>query len=162
MWVRIPPRAPNIAVIFPVFLIFFRLIDTDPVDGHSLGEGCVHIRLAGPFASDSDVDQEVEFLMKGSTFLVGDGGTGIGGTVNEPLDLIFVPDDFKEVEVVSEGAVGELVLGWGEHGVFMFLVGVMDIGFDDSVVIRAVEFKDVNFAAAGPRSVSSVFIAVGT
>ena len=89
--------------------------------------------------------------MKGPTFLVGDGGTGIGGTVNEPLDLIFVPDDFKEVEVVSEGAVGELVLGWGEHGVFMFLVGVMDIGFDDSVVIRAVEFKDVNFAAAGAK-----------
>ena len=45
---------------------------------------------------------------------------------------------------------------------FVVVVGIMDIGFDDSVVIRAVKFKDVNFAAAGPRSVSYVFIAVGT
>ena len=135
MWVRIPPRAPNIAVIFPVFLIFFRLIDTDPVDGHSLGEGGVHIRLASPFASDGDVKQEVEFLMKGPAFLLGDGGTGVGGTVNKPLDLVLVPDDFKEVKVVSEGAVGELVLWWGEHGVFVVEVGVMDVGFDNGVVV---------------------------
>ena len=98
---------------FRLLLIFFHLIDADPVDGHGLGKGSVHIRPAGPFASDCDVEQEVEFLMKGFAFLVGDGSTGIGCTVNKPLDLVFVPDDFKEVEVVGEDAVGELVLGWG-------------------------------------------------
>ena len=51
--------------------------------------------------------------MKGSAFLVGDRGAGIGSTVNEPLNLVFVPDDFKEVKVVRKGAVGKSVLWWG-------------------------------------------------
>ena len=73
--------------------------------------------------------------MKGFAFFVGDGSAGVRGSVNKPLDLVLVPDDFKEVKVISEGAVGELVLGWGEHGVFVVEVGVMDVGFDDGVVV---------------------------
>ena len=140
MWVRIPPRAPNIAGIFRLFFeprvrFLFRLIDADPVDGHGLREDGGLVWATCPFASDGDVQQEVEFLMKGPAFLLGDGGTGVGGTVNKPLDLVLVPDDFKEVKVVGEGAVGELVLWWGEHGVFVVEVGVMDVGFDDGVVV---------------------------
>ena len=113
MWVRIPPRAPNIAGIFRLFLFLFRLIDADPVDGHGLGEDGGLVRSACPFTPNCDIEQEVEFLMKGSAFLVGDRGSGIGSTVNEPLNLVFVPDDFKEVKVVRKGAVGKSVLWWG-------------------------------------------------
>ena len=73
--------------------------------------------------------------MKGFMFLVGYGSAGVGVTVNEPLDLVFVPDDFKEVEIVGEDTVGELVLRWCEHGVFVVMVGIVDVSFDDSVVI---------------------------
>lgn len=131
----IPPRAPNITGIFRLFLFLFRLIDADPIDGHGLWKDGGLVWATCPFASDGDVQQEVEFLMKGPAFLLGDGGTGIGSTVNKPLDLVLVPDDFKEVKVVGEGAVGELVLGRGKHGVFVVEVGVMDIGFDDGVVV---------------------------
>ena len=135
MWVRIPPRAPNIAGIFRLFLFLFRLIDADPVDAHGLRKDGSLIRPAGPFAPNRDIEQEVEFLMKGSAFLLGDGGVGVGSSVNKPLDLVLVPDDFKEMKVIGEAAVGELVLGWGEHGVFVVEVGVMNVGFDDGVVV---------------------------
>jgi len=132
------PQASNptasIILLF-LFILNFRLIDADPVNGHGLGENGGFIRPAGPFAPNRDIEEEVEFLMKWSPFWVSDGGAGVGYAVNEPLDLVLVPDNFKEVKVVGEGAVGELVLGRGKHGVFVVEVGVMDIGFDDGVVV---------------------------
>ena len=94
------------------FLFLFRLISADPVDDHGLWEDCGLIRPTGPFTSYGDVEEEVEFLMKRSAVLLGDGSAGIWGAINEPLDLMFVPDNFKEVEVVGKDAFGELVLGW--------------------------------------------------
>lgn len=128
------------------------------IHNHSLWEDRCRIGRAGKISANRDVEDEKERLIEGIGLSVqicrGDGVVKL--VVHIPLDLVFFPDDGKDVEFLGEFLSGRQKFRGGAKLVLAEVSAEMRRA-DDAVGAFTGQLHDVNFAAGWPAGLVNIF-----